>query len=166
MVLPQSSRRYVPSLLDRLLDDEPGSTASERPHDGQLLRELKASVTRDLQDMLNARLPLVEIPSDCPLLAESIANYGLPDLHSERVRETLDVGKLCETIKSCIERFEPRLRRVRVLPAPGGNAISPGDRRFRFSIDADLVAEPFQEKVKWSSRVEAESHEIIVEKLP
>jgi type VI secretion system protein ImpF len=161
---PPSLRRFTPSLLDRLLDDDPRRLNDDRVHEGQLLRDLKASVKRDLEDLLNARVPLAELPRGCRELYGSLLNYGLPDLQSEEVRGIKNNDELCALIEQCIKRFEPRLRDVRVH-ALDGKGARPFDRRFRFSIDAVLVAEPFREEVQFNSMVEPGSSAIRVEKV-
>ena len=162
--LPSLSR-FVPCLLDRLLDDDPTGPPGPPPHEGQLLRDLKARVKRDLEALLNARRPLAEIPRGCGNLASSLLNYGMPDLQSEEVRESHDADDLCEKIRQCIERFEPRLRGVRVSPLNEGSESRPFSRRFRFSIDAQLVADPFKEDVQFNSLVEVGTSTIVVEKV-
>lgn len=163
MAAHPTERRVVAGLLDRLLDDEPHLTQEPPWREGQVVRELKRSLRRDLEDLLNARRPLDELPEGFHALEGSIANYGLPDLQSLEVRETHDLRRLCRLIEDCVRRFEPRLRNVVVVPASGPEGERPLDRRLRFSIEAVLVAEPFREPVQLSSVVEAGSGKIVVE---
>ena len=166
MSTPPALRRFMPSLLDRLTQDDRSDPAARRGDRLGDLNDLKASVKRDLEALLNARRPLDELPRGCDALASSLVNYGLPDLQSEEVRHSYDVGALCEMIRKCIERFEPRLRRVNVLPLDDfGAEARPFDRRFRFSIDAVLAAEPFVEEVQFTSTVEAGTSTIIVKEV-
>ena len=45
----------VPSVFDRLLDDEPDNSRETAASRRQVLRELKQSVGRDLENLLNTR---------------------------------------------------------------------------------------------------------------
>ena len=117
-----------------------------------MIRELNRSVLRDLEHLLNARRPLQELPDGLDLLAESLANYGLPDLQSLDIREDHDVVRICEMIRECIVRFEPRLRGVSVTANGEDRSI---DRRLRFVIDATLVVEPFSQDVRIESEINA-----------
>jgi type VI secretion system protein ImpF len=163
MAGPSSERRVVPGLLDRLLDDDPQATVEPPWREGQVIRELKRSLRRDLEDLLNARRPLDALPEGLAELPASLANYGLPDLQSLEVRETHDIQRLCRLIEDCIRRFETRLKNISVTPLIEPGQERPLDRRLRFAIDAVLVAEPLREAVRLRSAVDAGSNAIIVE---
>jgi type VI secretion system protein ImpF len=158
-----SDRRVVPGLLDRLIDDEPETTVEPPWREGQIVRELKKSLRRDLEDLLNSRRPLDDLPAGFEELPGSLANYGLPDLQSLEVRETHDLQRLCRLIEDCIRRFEPRLRNVTVAPLVEPGQERPLDRRLRFEIDALLVVDPLREPVQLTSAVDAGSGAILVE---
>ncbi len=163
MATRSGERRVVPGLLDRLLDDDPQTTAEPPWRESQVVRELRRSLKRDLEDLLNARRPLDRLPDELAELPASLVNYGLPDLQSLEVRESHDVQRLCRLIEECIRRFEPRLRNVVVSPLLGRGQDRPLDRTLRFAIDAILVAEPFREPVRLRSAVDAGSGAILVE---
>lgn len=121
-----------PSLLDRL-------TSPANRGDQFSIAELRNRVQRDLEDLLNTRCRVVEPPKDLKQLDTSLANYGLPDYTGlssavEGARE-----RLRAELRKTIERFEPRLRNVRIQVL--GHA-EPLDRRLRFRIDAELSSEP------------------------
>jgi type VI secretion system protein ImpF len=152
MPAPATNNRLLPGLLDRLLDDEPGVSSEAGPQEGQVIRELNRSILRDLENLLNARRPLAVLPNETGLLAGSLANYGLPDLQSLEIREDHDVDRMCDLIRECIERFEPRLRGVYVKALGEGHAM---DRRLRFVIEATLLVEPLQQEVRIESEIDA-----------
>src|SRR5205085_952010 len=58
----RSDQPLVPSVLDRLLDDDPAVTTEPARNRSQMLRELKLSVRRDIESLLNARRRNVVIP--------------------------------------------------------------------------------------------------------
>ena len=64
------------SLWDRLTAD-PRAEVVAQPT-AQAVRELIQSVRRDLQDLLNTRVPHVNWPPEYSRLRDSLVNYGLP----------------------------------------------------------------------------------------
>ena len=155
--------QLLPSLLDRLLDDHPEETREPAWREVQVVRVLKASLCRDLQNLLHAHRLLTTIPEVYSELKTSLLNYGLPDLQSMEVREDHDLGLLCRLIEESIQAFEPRLQGVRVRPVIDAEGKKPIDRRVRFEIEAVLVVEPLREPVLFSSSLDVASGEFAVE---
>ena len=155
--------QLLPSLLDRLLDDHPEESREPAWREVQVVRVLKASLCRDLQNLLNAHRLLAAIPEAYTELKTSLLNYGLPDLQSMEVREDHDLGLLCRLIEESIQAFEPRLQGVRVRPVIDAEGKKPIDRRVRFEIEAVLVVEPLREPVLFSSSLDVASGEFAVE---
>jgi len=155
--------QLLPSLLDRLLDDRPEETREPTWREVQVVRVLKTSLCRDLQNLLNAHRLLTAIPDAYPELKSSLLNYGLPDLQSMEIREDHELGLLCRLIEESIQAFEPRLQGVRVRPVVDAEGQRSIDRRVRFEIEAVLVVEPLQEPVVFSSSLDVASGEFAVE---
>ena len=155
--------QLLPSLLDRLLDDHPEESREPAWREVQVVRLLKTSLCRDLQNLLNASRVLSVIPERYAALKTSLLNYGLPDLQSMEVREDHDLGHLCRLIEESIQAFEPRLQGVRVRPVVDADDKKPIDRRVRFEIEAVLVVEPLREPVLFSSSLDIASGEFAVE---
>jgi type VI secretion system protein ImpF len=128
-----------------------------------VVRVLKMSLCRDLQNLLNAHRLLAAIPEVYSELKTSLLNYGLPDLQSMEVREDHDLGLLCRLIEESIQAFEPRLQGVRVRPVIDAEGKKPIDRRVQFEIEAVLVVEPLREPVLFSSSLDVASGEFAVE---
>src|SRR5438094_10508474 len=102
----------LPSVLDRLLDDDPGVTREAPPRRHQVLRELKQAVRRDLEDLLNTRVRCRPWPPGLDELGHSLVNYGLPDFTglgagADKARE--EMRRLLEEV---IRREEPRFKTV------------------------------------------------------
>src|SRR5262249_40522838 len=75
---PDADPELLPPALARLIALEP-DVSSEPPGSRYgRLAQLKASVKRDLQWLLNARRPLVDLPPGCKQLRESLLTFGLP----------------------------------------------------------------------------------------
>ncbi len=151
MAKPRIDQPVVPSVLDRLLDDDPSVRTEPPKSRTQVLRELKLSVRRDLENFLNTRQSCVSWPEHLTELEHSLANYGLPDiagLDLARTRHRQDLQRLLESI---IRRNEPRFKSVRVELLENTNPL---DRTLRFRIDALLHAEPAPEPVVFDSAFE------------
>lgn len=125
-----------PSVLDRLLDAGSAGTAAAP---GYSIRQMEAAVLRDLNDLLNSVCPHRVFPPEYPETRDSIVTYGMPDLVSAEATSPQQRALIGKVIKATIERFEPRLRTVRVsllTPEPDARMA------IRFRIDARLAADP------------------------
>src|ERR1035438_10147291 len=72
----------TPALLDVLIDLEPKVTADPPASRSQSVRQLKASLRRDLEWPLNTRRIPDEAPETYRELHRSLYNFGLPDVTS------------------------------------------------------------------------------------
>lgn len=152
--LPTDRDEVLPSVLDRLLDDQPDETREPRWREATAIRVIKTSLCRDLQNLLNARRPLGVIPEHYECLPTSLLNYGLPDLQSLEVREDHDLEALSRRIAELIRAFEPRLQQVRVAANLADGDRRPIDRRLRFVVEAVLVVEPLREAITMISELD------------
>jgi type VI secretion system protein ImpF len=156
----RSDQPLVPSLLDRLLDDDPGVTAEPARNRSQLLRELKLSVRRDIESLLNARRRNVSIPPALPELANSLLTYGIPDFSGAGPATDAQRTAFCRLLETIVRQGEPRLLRVSVELAA---APDDTDRTLRFRIDALLRADPSPEPVVFDSTLEPATHQFAVQ---
>jgi len=154
----QNDIHLLPSILDRLTDDDPENSAEPSQSRGQLLRDLKASVRRDLQNLLSTRRRCVAHPPELDELKKSLVNYGVRDFtghnftaSSDGHRQASDREILRSEIENSIRLFEPRFKTVRVRLLD--NAV-PEDRTVRLRIDAVLHAHPTPEPVRFDSLLE------------
>ena len=138
----------VVSLLDRLLDDEPGVSTEPSRGRTQVLRTLKQSVRRDLQDLLNTRTRCLSWPPGLKELKQSLVNYGLPDFTGADLGSAKDREQFCGLVQAMIRQHEPRFKSVAVRLL---GSAEPLDRTLRFRIDAMLRAEPAPEPVVFDS---------------
>jgi type VI secretion system protein ImpF len=108
--MAESNRdRILPSLLDRLTDEAPGSAASARAGHAVTLSELRQSVLRDLNWLFNAVRPLRREELEAhPQVGNSVINYGLPAL-SGVAASSLDLVQLERALRQAIIDFEPRM---------------------------------------------------------
>lgn len=125
----------VPSLLDRLDDRE--AADSSRPPDLTRIdvRQIKQSVLRDLEFLLNTRNTFLDTGSDVPdprarslgpefgEVRTSVLTYGLPDFTGYNTANSSHRVGLSDAIAAAIQHFEPRLTDVKIRPA---NVPNPG----------------------------------------
>ncbi len=138
----------VPSLLDRLLDDQPDLSREPLGTRSQTVRQLESSVARDLEAMLNTRREALEdLPEDFKEVNRSLINYGLPDFTSYSLLGEKDRARIRRTLEDTIATFEPRLQRVRVTL----EAQREHDKALRFRVDALLRVEPSPEPVTFDA---------------
>ena len=144
-------QQLVPSVLDRLLDDDPQNSREAPKSRNQVLRELKQSVSRDLENLLNTRWRCTHGPSDLEDVEASLVHYGIPDFAGANMGSVDSREQLRRIVEQVIRKFEPRFKRVRVHLV--GNADET-DRTLRLRIDALLYAEPAPEPVVFDSQLE------------
>jgi type VI secretion system protein ImpF len=108
MTAPQ--KELVPCLFDRLTDFEP-RTRRDVPLTGwEQMEAIKASVARDLTNLLNTRRSEWDIPEEFTNTNESIAAYGIQDFTASPV----NAEEMRRAIDKAVRTFEPRLTHVSV----------------------------------------------------
>ncbi len=140
------------SVLDLLLDDEPGRQVEVPPDDIQKLRIMQAAVRRDLQNLLNTRFRCVAWPPELGELDDSLINYGIPDFTASSLNAAADSDILIKAIRKAISLFEPRLAELRIERIANEAYV---DRTFRFRIEAVLLIEDKRHRVQFDSALES-----------
>ncbi|MBP4052050.1 type VI secretion system baseplate subunit TssE [Chromobacterium violaceum] len=146
--------QILPSVLDRLLDDEPGQSHIESISLFEL-PQFKRALARDLEALLNTRLmPLDELMESFPQARDSLLTFGIPDLSGISLLNPDDRELLREQLRRSIELHEPRLSRVRVnLDAPREM-----ERHLRFRVDAVLKVHPHRPPVTFDATLQLSSN--------
>lgn len=139
--------RVTPSLLDRLVDLEPKSSQEAPKSRSNSLRELKQSVQRDLEWLLNTRAYAGNVDERLEEVNKSVAVYGLPDFTAVSAKSHLEQTRMTKAIETAIKNFEPRFLDLRVTLEP----ISTTDKSLRFRIEANLNMEPSPEPVAFDT---------------
>ena len=147
--------RITPSILDRLLDFEPDVSREAPKSRAKSLNDLKISVRRDLEWLLNTRCILEDIPERLKEVNNSLAIYGLPDFTGISIKGMSEQNRLISMIETAIRVFEPRLLDVIVTLEP----ISDIERILRFRIDARLKVEPIPEPITFDTILQMGSGE-------
>ena len=149
----------LPSVLDRLIDEDPHTRAETERSRAQMLRDLKQSVRRDLENLLNTRISLFPIPEPLPEhwqhLERSLINYGVPDFGGVAMGARSQREFLRRRVEATIRIFESRFKEVQVQLSD--NRDDPRDRTIRFRIDGLLHAEPTPEPVVFDSQLQPSS---------
>ena len=151
MARPMPDQPLVPSVLDRLLDDRPGATTEDLKTRNQVLRELKRSVRRDLENLLNTRWRCTTWPDDLKELERSLVNYGVPDVTGTDLGSKERRQDFLTVLNTTVEHFEPRLKDVEITMLDNAEPL---DRVMRFRIRAMLHVEPELEPVTFDSTLQ------------
>jgi len=135
---------FSPTLFERLFDDAPHRGDDPAPLRRWSIDELKDSVARDLESLLNSRCGLREaLLESYPEAARSLASFGMMDFVGLSLANPADRARICATLERTILQHEPRLKRVHV--GLRGDERSVG--RLNFAIQAVLYVPPTAEPV-------------------
>jgi type VI secretion system protein ImpF len=153
-----SEIRIIPSVLDRLIDEEPDQALEAPPSRSKSIEDLKQSVKRDLEWLLNTRQNAAGVPSGMKELTHSLAAYGLPDFSAFSVKSPSDHMRMQRILERAISSFEPRLEGVTVTLIP----VRDIEQKLRFRIDARLRVEPAPEPVTFDTVLQAVSNQYTI----
>jgi type VI secretion system protein ImpF len=156
----QDRQNLEASILDRLIDLEPA--VSREPVQYRLLSvgQAKASVVRDLENILNTRRSILVPPSTYQEACRSVFVYGLSDFTSENPRSPSIRQQLRMDVEKTISIFEPRLKNVTVrLETPTAN-----ERSLKFRITGLLRVEPVSEPVTFDTYFDPNRNEYVIAK--
>lgn len=151
MAKARQDQSLIPSVLDRLIDDEPEVRREAGKPRSQVLRELIQTVRRDLENLLNTRRRWATWPSDLEELSQSLVAYGLPDVLASNLGSPEGREIYRRQIERTIRTFEPRFMTVRVELL---DETEPIDRSLRFRVDALLRVQPSPEPVVFDSQLD------------
>ena len=143
---------FTPGLLDRLMDERkdaaPGTPVN--------FEQLKDSVARDLEALLNTRVALpASALAGYPAARASILYYGVSDFAAFCLSSSADRAAVCASLEDAIETHEPRLREVRaaLAPATGSGSVN----RLTFVIHARLALDSVAEPVNFNAVLQPSS---------
>ncbi len=160
MATIDKKKKLLPSILDRLLDNEPDKEQEIVPERHQQLVEMRNSVRRDLEALLNTRYYLIEPPEELLHVQSSLFNYGLPDLATINILATEKKQIFIRNLEKVIKDYEPRFKSVDISYLDANQAH---DRTLKFRINATLYADPAPETIIFDSTLEPVSRTVSVE---
>src|SRR5919112_919531 len=135
MSTSEIERPVRPSVLDRLIDDDPRSNVEPALTRSQSVRQFKTALRRDLEWLPNARRVITPVPDECEQLKRSVFTFGLPDITSMSKDSRESFERLARLIQGAIDVFEPRLAEVSVDLREGESKVL---RDVHFVIDGIL----------------------------
>ena len=150
-----TSEAPSPTLLDRLIPAaETPSTSRSSAYERRVLRDLSWLLgTANLESSVDL--------SAYPALRDSVLNYGLSALEGLNL-SVVNPAQVAAATAVAIQRFEPRLRRVRVVPVEREDG-DVGSVEFR--ITAELHGSGAPERVVLSSTLESDGRGLEVRNL-
>lgn len=146
------------SVLDRLIDLEPRETREAPKSRSTSLRELKASVRRDLEWLLNSRNNIDIREIELEETKSSVAVYGLPDITGLSAQNPTEQRRLTKSLEHAIRVFEPRFLNVHITTEPPSET----ERSLRFRIEAQLDVDPAPEPVVFDTVLQMGSGDFAV----
>jgi type VI secretion system protein ImpF len=142
------------SVLDRLIDLEPGNRMENPLSRSQSVRLLKSAVRRDLEWLLNSRRICDPPDEGLKEVNRSAYTYGLPDLSTLTMAATGDRNKLVRQILATINMFEPRLANVRLVLIETPDSAK---KDVRLRVEAMLRMDPVPEPISFDTVIELKS---------
>jgi len=162
MARVDKKKKLRPSILDRLIDDEPHNQTEIDPGKHQRLKELRSSVRRDLERLLNSRYRVIEPAEEFDHIESSILNYGMPDLATVNIIDNEKRKEFTTKLENILRVYEPRFKTVKVQYLDNKDNT---DRTLRFRIDAVLYADPAPEVVVFDSVLESVTRNVTVKEI-
>jgi len=149
--------RLQPSLLDRLIDNEPDQSQESRTQQVLSVRQLRTSVIRDLVWLLNTG-NLEEIISldDLKQVKSSVLNYGMRGL-TGYTASTLNTHEIERQLRQAILAFEPRILRNSLKVSIAINEEDMNQNTVQFEIEGDLWAQPLPLRLFMKTEIDLET---------
>lgn len=160
MAKVKTDQPLISSVLDRLIDEQPDLNREVEKNSHQLLTDLRKSVRRDLENLLNTRWRATSWPAELTELDQSLAAYGIPDISGEDLGSPARRRMFLQKVEQIIRTFEPRFQKIKVVEVENTDSL---DRTLRFRIDAVLYAFPSPEPIVFDSAVDPSSKTFRVE---
>lgn len=148
--------RLQPSLLDRLVDDQPHQKEESREQRVLSTRQLRESVRRDLSWLFNStNLASAQNLDAFPRSARSVLNYGLPELAGHSA-SSFDVVWLERRLKQIVIDFEPRILRNSVSVRLFVDEQQMNKNAVGFEIEGQLWAQPVPHQLYLKTMIDLE----------
>jgi type VI secretion system protein ImpF len=142
-------------MLNRLLVEEVYGNELQRVRltrpTAVTFRELKKSVSRDIEQLLNTRRELLEgVHPSYKEINGSILMYGLPDFTSYSLLNSQHRKQIRRVVEEALGKFEPRMKSIRVTL----EAQDKFDPTLRFRIDGLLRTDSAPEPVSFDATLQ------------
>jgi len=148
--------RLQPSLLDRLTDYQPEKTRESSSQQVLSQKQFKDAVIRDVAWLLNSvSLDCVADLESYPEVADSVLNYGLPDI-SGHTASSIDAADLEKSLLKVIAKFEPRIIRHSLKVVVHANLDEMNHNSLVFEIEGHVFGQPMPFQVVLRSELDLE----------
>jgi len=149
--------RLQPSLLDRLTDDDPTNPTESRDRRVLSVDQLRKSVLRDLEWLLNTdNMTSAADLDEFPEVKASVLNYGLPPL-AGLTSSSIESNALEKILRQAIRDFEPRILPQSVKVRVVVDEQEMGHNALTFAIDGELWAQPLPLHLYLRTEIDLES---------
>lgn len=140
------------TLFDRLAPEQEDLS-------GLSVQQLRESVARDLEDLLNSRIAKMDHVMDhYPLAQKSILQFGIIDFVGLSTANPMDREKICQSIEQSIAAHEPRLKQVKVEMLLDGHNMG----ALCLSIQAYLNIHPLYEPVVFDALLKPTTQQYVI----
>jgi type VI secretion system protein ImpF len=161
-----AQERLQPSLLDRLIDDDPTSRVESADKKSLTKQALRQAVLRDLGWLLNATGYSPTLDEKLfPNVARSVLNFGIPTM-SGQFASTMQPNSMAQALRLAIINFEPRILQntLQVDVVQEGYAMD-SHNRVGLTIKGMLWAQPVPMEFLMRSRVDLEEGRFSIEDI-
>lgn len=144
---------FQSTLFDRLLPKQ-GDIA-----EGLSIRDLRESVARDLEDLLNSRIGSLDSGIENYSMAkQSVLQFGIMDFVGLSTANPMDREKICQSITQSIAAHEPRLKQIKVEMLMEGHNTG----ALCLSIQAFLNIHPLYEPVVFDALLKPTTQQYVI----
>lgn len=158
MAGPKSNEVLRHTVIDRL-----AGTGGLRGGDLRIgVEDLKATVCRDIEWLLNTRRPADMRLDGFPEAGASLMNYGLPDFSQYSSASGIDCEHVCRLIEQALRVFEPRLE-SRSVKVEYVRTDSLTGLQAQFRIHGMLHVDPVREPVSFDTRIAMDTGNVEIE---
>jgi len=146
--------RLQPFLIDRLVDDDAGSQKESREKTVLSPLQLRASILRDIAWLFNTARPVEEDGLDeFPQVANSVLNYGVPDL-TGNTSTSVRAGDLERGFLKALHIFESRLSRHGLVVQVKEDLAAPNV--IALTISGEILSNQLPERMYIKTEVDLE----------
>jgi type VI secretion system protein ImpF len=148
------------SILDRLIDDAPDRDFDPPLSVTDQVRQVRESIRRDLEALLNTRRCPSAPPSELTELKDALVSYGLDGMVSANLITDESKLQLARMIERRISTFETRLSDVRVTILKSRTMT---ERALRMRIQATFRLHEGMPPISFESTIDPSTQRYLVE---
>lgn len=149
---------FAPTLFEKLFDDQPRYISEINPLRRWNIDELKGSVARDLEALLNTRSSFSKSLDDYPLVRRSVLNFGILDFVGLSTANPEHCDRICREIEQTIADHDPRLSQIKVEMEMDSDHVG----SLLFTIRAVLVVYPINEMISFDAVLQPSTQQYLI----